>query len=232
MNSASGYRRPDHSCKECGLVFDRPAKLRDHQRKHTGERPFQCATCNAAFAKKKDLDSHQLSHTPSTEKPYKCPKCDKGVNTLQHLEVHMHVHRQLVCELCQRTFVRQKVFEKHRASHAKCEDCDKLFRNRIDLGTHIFRQHQCNYKCADCGETFPNNQRLTWHVKRHQRTREKFLKDVKKNVALNVRTLTGLEYSQRPFSCDWTGCNHRFTREYDLLRHLKKGHDVDVDGNH
>lgn len=231
MNSAFGYRRPDHHCSECDAVFDRPAKLRDHLRRHTGEKPFQCEQCDSAFSRKKDLDAHSLSHVPSQLKPYKCSECTKGFNTRQHLEVHSHVHRRLVCELCKRTFVRQKVFEKHQANHAECTICGKLFKNPLQLGTHTVRQHQSNFKCAECGEAFANKQQLNWHLKKHLRSRKGFLKNVNKQVAPDVRMLTGLEYLQRPVSCEITGCDRRFTREYDLLRHLKKDHEGSHDGH-
>uniref|UniRef100_UPI00358ECCDB uncharacterized protein isoform X2 n=1 Tax=Myxine glutinosa TaxID=7769 RepID=UPI00358ECCDB len=51
-----------HRCEECGLSFKRTQHLRDHRRRHTGERPFCCTHCGKAFAQYATLSRHRRRH--------------------------------------------------------------------------------------------------------------------------------------------------------------------------
>ncbi|XP_048487043.1 zinc finger protein ZFP2 [Plutella xylostella] len=65
-----GLRRPPrYPCALCGRVFDRNQILKSHMRTHTGERPYQCAQCPAAFAQSASLWTHnKLIHLKTTRK--------------------------------------------------------------------------------------------------------------------------------------------------------------------
>lgn len=55
----------------CGSVFKKSCNLRDHFRKHTGQRPFQCSFCHKTFTQSGNLGRHlkNVHHTSQKRKP-------------------------------------------------------------------------------------------------------------------------------------------------------------------
>ena len=52
-----------HLCKTCGKSFPSNSHLINHERVHTGEKPFDCDVCEKAFAQKGHLILHKRLHT-------------------------------------------------------------------------------------------------------------------------------------------------------------------------
>jgi len=77
-------------CKFCDYKSPHHHQLKEHERKHTGERPEICSFCGKGFSARGTLEAHRRIHTG--EKPFKCKFCDltfaqrNGVNS--HAKIH------------------------------------------------------------------------------------------------------------------------------------------------
>ena len=76
----------------CQKKFNKPSKLSEHQRSHTGLKPFKCRECDHAFIRKSHLNAHARTHLNDNLKPFSCQICLKTFWTNQHLSRHLKVH--------------------------------------------------------------------------------------------------------------------------------------------
>ena len=74
-------------CRYCQKVFWRPADVRQHERTHTGERPYRCSVCTMTFRQKTTLDQHMIRHTG--EKKFVCQMCEKKFGRKFQLRRHL-----------------------------------------------------------------------------------------------------------------------------------------------
>ncbi|XP_016841879.1 zinc finger protein 11 isoform X2 [Nasonia vitripennis] len=84
---AAKSTQPCYVCPLCERTF-RKCALRDHLRKHTGERPFPCGKCSATFARRSDRKLHQKNCQGAEgpvirakERKYICNECDGAFYT-------------------------------------------------------------------------------------------------------------------------------------------------------
>ena len=60
--SISAHEDRRHRCHLCGIGFIYPHKLQEHLNTHTGDKPFKCKFCNAAFASSSNKRMHERAH--------------------------------------------------------------------------------------------------------------------------------------------------------------------------
>ncbi|XP_029008203.1 zinc finger protein 879-like isoform X2 [Betta splendens] len=138
----AGFIRKKFPCSDCEKSCNSAAELRDHQRTHTGERPYQCSFCDKKFALSGTLVRHERLHTGIT--PYHCADCGKTFAQQWTLTTHMRTHtgeKPYSCTQCDKSFVAPGELRRHSRIHTgekpyTCTDCGRHFSLAGTLRNH------------------------------------------------------------------------------------------------
>ncbi|XP_069610851.1 zinc finger protein 850-like [Ranitomeya imitator] len=186
------------SCAECGKCFTKKTRLTVHERNHTGEKPFLCSLCGKFFTRKENLTAHQRSHTG--DKPFSCAECGKYFTYKTNLVAHKKIHtgeKPFSCSECGKCFIKKANFCAHQ---------------RIHTGEKPFL-------CQECGKCFTGKTILVRHGKTHNDEKpfscSECGKCFTKKTILTVhhRIHTG----EKPYSCE--ECGKCFAYKGDLVKH-------------
>ncbi|KAF7362145.1 hypothetical protein MVEN_00560500 [Mycena venus] len=225
----------------CDKAYSKPSRLEEHERSHSGQRPFVCETCGKSYLRETHLHAHARSHLPQSDRPFACsqPNCEKRFWTAQHLRVHLDWHngaKPFICSEtnCLETFAKHHQLRAHRCTvHAA-------------PGT---KPYQCEHE--GCTQSFTTNQHLRTHSKVHNEKRyacsHPTCLAASGDTITFYPTWTALQHHNRtehPPTCLHPSCNDRtFSSQKGLRAHQKiheqqaaqaeidaAVHDEDVDG--
>ncbi|GFS81792.1 zinc finger protein 227 [Nephila pilipes] len=85
-------------CPYCDYTTPYKTTMKNHIRKHTGERPFVCNTCGKAFTRNRTLQDHVVSHI-LTKESIKCSICNAAFHTNGALAKHLLRHNKFSEEI-------------------------------------------------------------------------------------------------------------------------------------
>ncbi|KAG5328810.1 ZN112 protein, partial [Acromyrmex heyeri] len=132
-----------YKCRKCGKTFQYEADLLRHEPIHAGEKPYKCKSCEASF-KTRDCLNYHIS-TIHIE-IHKCDKCSCTFASPSHLERHLEIHAEYICEICGKGFLIMTDKDMHSLEHDKklfkCSVCGDYFKGRRSL-----RRHERNKVC-------------------------------------------------------------------------------------
>ncbi|KZT50644.1 hypothetical protein CALCODRAFT_461473 [Calocera cornea HHB12733] len=153
-----GVRPKRYACTwpGCEKAYTKPVRLEEHERSHTGDRPYRCDECGQSYMRDTHLAAHVRTHKPDSEKPYACSteSCGKRFWTSSQLKLHIATHRgdrPFACEQCEERFVKHAQLRKHVAA-VHCPP-----------GTKVFR---CLHE--GCGKSFEQSAKLRAHERKHE----------------------------------------------------------------
>lgn len=226
---------------ECGRSFAKAAKLTEHIRTHTGERPFACEQCEAKFSRQSHLDRHTLSKH-ERRREFACSLCPATFTLPHHLTRHQRIHQNtgFTCTLCDSQFgkkadLNRHLLTVHQQSPHTCADCGKGFTMASRLERHRQRAHSKTYLCGrdGCTQVFQQWSLLCQHLRtQHPSTPvAKKSDDGKKHgcslcekyfsrksaLSLHHRTV---HLNLRPYQCKV--CSSEFGHKHLLTRHQSK----------
>ncbi|KZT38466.1 hypothetical protein SISSUDRAFT_986194 [Sistotremastrum suecicum HHB10207 ss-3] len=217
-----------YQCTHAGCTkrYSKPSRLEEHERTHSGERPFSCSECPSAYFRESHLKAHVRTHLPESERPFVCEAegCQKRFWTTQHLKAHGQLHRGA------------RIFE--------CTEngCDEAFSKNYQLRSHIAEVHRpegtkpfiCEHE--GCPKSFATNQKLRVHSKVHDERRYSCSHSEcasNSTAPLYFATWTALQAhmkSEHPPACPYPSCNGRtFASQKGLRGHLKVHEDREIE---
>ncbi|GAA6073110.1 zinc finger protein 131 [Tachysurus ichikawai] len=127
-----------HMCVYCSKEFDHFGHFKEHLRKHTGEKPFECPDCHERFARNSTLKCHMSAcqngagAKKGRKKLYECQVCDEVFNSWDQFKDHLVIHTG------------------DKPNH--CTMCDQWFTHARDLTTHLQQQHSVHQEDGVTGE--------------------------------------------------------------------------------
>ncbi|KAJ7287319.1 transcription factor iiia [Mycena rebaudengoi] len=216
---ASTKKRYQCTHPGCDKAYTKPSRLEEHERSHSGIRPFVCDKCDKSYLRETHLHAHARSHLPNSDRPFACAEanCDKRFWTTQHLRVHTEWHNGAKPFVCNET------------------DCAEAFAKH-----HQLRAHKCSvhsppgtkpYPCEHegCTQSFATSQHLRTHSKVHNEKRYTCAHST--CLATNGGIIkfypnwTALQHHNRtahPPTCSHPSCNNRvFSSQKGLRAHQK-----------
>ncbi|KAK7077695.1 hypothetical protein SK128_024148 [Halocaridina rubra] len=165
----------DYLCSECGYMASTKKAFTDHQRIHSDE-PGPKARC--AICEKEMLASSYKIHMLRMhgEAKHPCETCGQRFTVRSDLMRHLNTAHSTLkpydCDLCGEKFVTSDALRYHRNKvHSTvthyCEFCDKRYKWKGELRTHVQRnhvEHKERFQCSLCSRNYADRRKLRLHM--------------------------------------------------------------------
>ncbi|KAK7082994.1 hypothetical protein SK128_023851 [Halocaridina rubra] len=155
---------PLFKCPYCNYSGTTSARLKQHMRSHTGERPFACRFCPYTTAYSNNLTYHTRKHTG--ERPFACTLCGFRSAQKSNLNTHMTKKHKVMKSSWSGT-------TQHRKSglpgkQHKCSFCNYTTNKTTNLMRHVHTHTgEKPYACPLCPFRATQENNIKSHVRTH-----------------------------------------------------------------
>ena len=235
-----------YACDVCQKTFQTSTELAVHEDRVHTQGYYPCDHCSQDFRTTRFRSLHILRvHKDAVNVFHKCDDCGRSFSSKRGLHHHVmltHVQSEakstasstLVCSTCGKKLSNIYTLSKHEERHQppkyKCEQCEKVFKDKDSLETHkkIIHEQMIVYLCEICGEKPRSRGMYAHHLWRaHQ------IKPANRNflscsycgmVYLNRHALQKHVRKHEGWTCSCDLCGKTFRYEPSLERHVSAAH--------
>jgi len=215
-------QRP-YPCETCGMAFKKSSHLKQHIRRHTGEKPFQCEICLRAFATRGVLNTHINTHSSNN---YRCNICSATFannNSLRRHVSSIHEVNAFQCPHCSSQLKSEFALTKHiKSSHENSIIDKSLYQQSINtIGSNECQIDSVNILelCDETTAQFAKqstNQTENNKLVIFESSNQNHLCGTQINDELEINSQPKISHSNQ---CDF--CPKSFKKPSDLARHRR-----------
>ncbi|XP_014026607.1 zinc finger protein 131 [Salmo salar] len=160
LSRSQSQKKKIHVCDYCDKQFDHFGHFKEHLRKHTGEKPFECPDCHERFARNSTLKCHMAAcqngagAKKGRKKVYECQVCSSVFNSWELFKDHLTTHtgeKPNHCTVCDIWFTQPHDLRRHlRELHSVTDDT--LMTQELDIGAMATQEEVAGEEDEEGGE--------------------------------------------------------------------------------